>query len=146
MRLALTKRTGDSIRILMHLASLPAGSRRTSAQLAAASGVSNGNVATLIAAMSRAGILDCARGPGGGCALARDPSHISIAEAVTAIEGTLEAEHCAIDERRCIDREHPCGLHQTWTGVLRAMTDELAGLSLAQALENDEASQGGRIP
>lgn len=141
MRLALTKRSGDAIRLLLHLASLPAGSRRTSADLAAASGVSSGNVATLVAALSRAGILDCTRGPGGGCALARDPAHITMADAVTAIEGSLEPERCAIDERPCREQDYPCGLHQTWSGVLQALTDQLAGLSLARALEIDVANE-----
>lgn len=139
MRLVLTKRTGGAIRILLHMASLPPGSRRTSTKLADASGVSQGNIAILIAAMSRAGILDCTRGPGGGCSLARDPSEITIAEAVTAIEGSLEPERCAIDERRCVDREFPCGLHQTWSAVLRSVAEQLTDLTLAQALENDVA-------
>ena len=65
MRLALTKRTGDTIRMLMFLASIPDGERRTSAQLSEACGVSMGNVPTLVAALSRADLLDCARGPGG---------------------------------------------------------------------------------
>lgn len=58
MRLALTKRSGDAIRILLHLASMPAGTRQTSAELAEASGVSQGNIPTLVAALSRAGLLD----------------------------------------------------------------------------------------
>lgn len=143
MRLALTKRTGDAIRMLLHLASLPAGDRRTSAELADASGVSHGNVPTLVAGLSRAGILDCVRGPGGGCALSRSPSEIDLAEVVMAIEGSLEPERCAIDERRCIDRDYPCGIHETWSGVVRSTTASLAGLSLATALERNEANQEG---
>lgn len=139
MRLVLTKRTGGAIRILLHLASLPSGSQRTSTQLADASGVTQGNVATLVAALSRAHLLDCTRGPGGGCSLARDPSEITIAEVVTAIEGSLEPQRCAIDERRCVDRDFPCGLHQTWTAVVRSVADQLTDLSLAQALEDDVA-------
>jgi Rrf2 family protein len=143
VRLALTKRSGDAIRLLLHLASLPAGSRRTSADIAAASGVSSGNVATLVAALSRAGILDCTRGPGGGCALAQAPEEISIADAVTAIEGSLEPERCAIDERPCRDQDYPCGLHQTWSAVLRGLTDQLTDLSVARALELDMANEKG---
>ncbi|MEZ5203503.1 MAG: Rrf2 family transcriptional regulator [Acidimicrobiales bacterium] len=141
MRLALTKRSGDAIRILLHLASMPAGTRQTSAELAEASGVSQGNIPTLVAALSRAGLLDCARGPGGGCALARDPADIDMAEAVTAVEGTLEAERCALDEVRCGDRAYPCGLHQTWTAIVSNLSDQLAGLSLAQALDRDVANR-----
>ena len=148
MRLALTKRSGAALRLLLHLASLPAGTQRTSSDLAEASGVSQGNIPTLVAALSRAEILECSRGPGGGCTLAREPSQISIAEVLTAIEGSLEPEHCAIDDRRCGDREYLCGMHQTWSGVVRSLTDQLADLSLAEALHRDatnaQASQRPR--
>lgn len=141
MRLALTKRSGDAIRILFHLAALPPGTRRTSIEIAEASGVSRGNIPTLVAALSRAGILDCTRGPGGGCALARPAAQIDMAEAVTAVEGSLEPEHCALDDIRCRDRPYPCGMHHTWATVVRTLTDELGGLSLEQALRNDEKNR-----
>jgi len=141
MRLGLTKRTGDAIRMLMYLASLPTGERRTSAQLAEAADVSMGNVPTLVASLSRAGLLDCVRGPGGGCALARDPSAITIAEAIVAIEGTMEPERCAIDERRCMDREYRCGIHETWSAVVRDLSASVAELTLAEALRRNDANR-----
>ena len=141
MRLALTKRTGDAIRMLMYLASLPDGERRTSTRLADACGVSMGNVPTLVAALSRAELLDCARGPGGGCRLSRDPSTISIAEAVVAIEGSLEPEHCAVDERRCADRDFACGIHDTWSAVINDLRNSLSSLTLTEALIRHETNR-----
>ena len=141
MQLGLTKRTGDAIRILMHLAALPPGTRLTSSELSTAARVSAGITPTLVAALSRAGILDCARGPGGGCALGRDPAEITIAQSIIAIEGSLEPEHCAIDERRCVDRDFPCGLHETWSMTVRDLTASLNSLSLAEALRRDELNR-----
>lgn len=128
----------------MHLAALPANERRTSAQLAEASGVSHGNAPTLTAGLSRAGILDCTRGPGGGCTLSRDPSKITMAEVVMAIEGSLEPERCAIDEERCVDRDFPCGIHEMWSGVVRGATSGLAELSLAEALKRNQTNRATR--
>ncbi|MFV0318595.1 MAG: RrF2 family transcriptional regulator [Microthrixaceae bacterium] len=133
MRLALTKRAGDAIRILLHLATLPEGTRMSSTKIAEASGVSHGNIPTLIAALSRAELLDCTRGPGGGCALSRDAEEITVAETVIAIEGALEPERCAIDDRRCIERDYNCGIHDTWRGVIHEMQQRLANLSIAEA-------------
>lgn len=141
MRLALTKRTGDAIRMLMYLASIPAGERRTSTQLSGACGVSMGNVPTLVAALSRADLLDCARGPGGGCRLSRDASAITIAEAVVAIEGSLAPKHCAVDERRCIDRDFACGIHEAWRVVIHEMSEGLSRLTLDDALARHEANR-----
>lgn len=141
MRLALTKRTGDAIRMLMYLASIPAGERRTSTQLSEACGVSMGNVPTLVAALSRADLLDCARGPGGGCRLSREATAITIAEAVVAIEGSLDPEHCAVDERRCVERDYACGIHETWSTVIHGLREGLSRLTLADALARHEANQ-----
>ena len=141
MRLALTKRRGAAIRILLHLASLPPGSRRTAAEISDASNVSPGNVPTLVAALSRAGLLDCTRGPGGGCALTHDPAAISIASVLEAVEGSLVPEHCAIDHRPCSEREFPCGIHQTWSTGVNSLTAQLGDLSLADALARDEANR-----
>ena len=141
MRLALTKRTGDAIRMLMFLASLPEGERRTSTQLAEACGVSMGNVPTLVAALSRADLLDCARGPGGGCRLSRSPEDITIAEAVVAIEGSLDPEHCAVDERRCAEQDFACGIHETWSTVIHDLRESLTNLTLRAALVRHEANR-----
>lgn len=141
MRLALTKRTGDAIRILMYLAEVPAGERRTSMQLADAAGVSTGNVPTLVAALSRHGLLDCARGPGGGCRLSREPSGITIAEAVVAIEGTLDPEHCAVDERRCAERDYACGIHESWTAMVGELRQRLSELTLEEAVTRHETNK-----
>ncbi|MCB0976387.1 MAG: Rrf2 family transcriptional regulator [Acidimicrobiales bacterium] len=143
MRLALTKRSGDAIRILLYLASLPPGQKQTSSQIAEASSISAGNIPMLVAALSRAGILECTRGPGGGCALARDASQVNIAQAVIAVEGSLGAERCAIDDVGCHERAYPCGIHHSWTAVLRALTGELTGLSLADALTRHEVNRSG---
>lgn len=141
MRLALTKRTGDAIRMLMFLATIPDGERRTSAQLSESCGVSMGNVPTLVAALSRADLLDCARGPGGGCRLGRDPSTITMAEAIVAIEGSLDPEHCAVDERRCAERDYACGIHETWATVIRDLRSSLSSLTLTEAVVRHEANR-----
>lgn len=141
MRLALAKRTGDAIRMLMHLAELPEGERLTSSQLAEATGVSRGNVPTLVAALSRAGLLDCARGPGGGCALSRRPSAITITDAVVAIEGSMEPEHCAVDESRCADRDYPCGIHDAWRAMISDLQEHLNQMTLSDAVSIQAANR-----
>lgn len=125
----------------MFLAAIPEGERRTSTQLSEAADVSMGNVPTLVAALSRDGLLDCARGPGGGCRLSRPPSEITIAEAIVAIEGSLEPEHCAVDERRCMDRDFACGIHDSWRAMVRDLQENLAKLTLQQAVARHDANR-----
>jgi Rrf2 family protein len=147
MRLALTKRSGDAIRMLLHLAAQPPGARLTSAQLAAAAGVSAGNVPTLVATMARGGLLDCTPGRNGGCRLARPAEEITIAEVVAALEGSLELDRCSIDERRCVDREYFCGMHRTWGDAHAALIARLSALTLAEASARERANAArGRRP
>lgn len=141
MRLTLTKRSGDAVRMLVHLAGLPEGTMRTTAQLAEECSVSAGNVPTLVATLARARLLACTPGRGGGCRLARPAEEITVAEAVAALEGSLELDRCAIDERRCTDREFPCGLHLTWSEAHADLIANLSGLTLAEAVRRSEANE-----
>lgn len=141
MRLTLTKRTGDAIRVLVHLAALPPGTRLTSAVLAEACGVSHGNMPTLMATLARAGLLDCVPGRGGGCRLSSLPAEVTIAEVVEALEGSLELDRCSIDDRRCADREFHCGMHRTWRDTHAALIAHLSGLTIAEAARREAANQ-----
>lgn len=141
MRLGLSKRTGDAVRILMYLAGLPRGERRTSAQLAEACQVRAGNVPTLVSYLSRADLLVCVPGPGGGCALSRDPAAITIADAIVAIEGSLEPDHCAVDDLHCREREFPCGLHETFVALIRNLNHSLGSLTLAEARRRHDVNR-----
>jgi Rrf2 family iron-sulfur cluster assembly transcriptional regulator len=129
--------------MLVHLAGLPAGTRMTSHDLAAACGVSAGNVPTLVANLSRAEILECTPGRGGGCRLARPGEEITVAEVVAALEGSLELDRCSIDERRCVDREYFCGMHRTWSAAHADLIANLSRLTLAEAVERERANAGG---
>jgi len=140
MRLALTKRSGDATRMLVYLAAQPEGTRLTSAALAAACGVSAGNVPTLVANLARAQLLDCTPGRGGGCQLARPADEITIAEVVAALEGSLELDRCSIDERRCVDRPHFCGMHRTWSAAHADLIANLSQLTLAAAAERERVN------
>lgn len=141
MRLTLTKRSGEAIRMLVHLAGLPEGTKRTSAQLAEACGVTAGNVPTLIANMARADLLECTPGRGGGCRLARPADQITVAEVVAALEGSLELDRCSIDERRCSDREFHCGMHRTWREAHAALITSLSSLTLAEAARREQVNR-----
>lgn len=137
MRLTLTKRSGDATRMLVHLAGMPDGTRVTSAALAKACNVSSGNVPTLIATLSRAQLLDCTPGRGGGCRLARPAAEITVAEVVAALEGSLELDRCSIDDRRCADRPYYCGMHRTWSAAHADLIANLTKLTLAEAARRE---------
>jgi Rrf2 family protein len=144
VRLTLTKRTGDAIRVLVHLAMMPEGAKQTSAELARVCGVSPGNMPTMVANLGRSGLLVCTPGRGGGCRLARPAEAITMAEVLEALEGALELDRCAIDDRRCSEREHHCGMHRTMRDTHAALISNLSGLTLAEAVRRQDANRSRR--
>lgn len=137
MRLFLTKRAEYGIRLLLHLAALPDRERRTARQLAEACEIPAGNVPTIMNLLSRAGILMCSPGRGGGCALAADPADVSMLQIIETLEGKLDIPHCLLDSRRCHDRDPECAVHAAWTVGRTAAIAALQAISLADTLTRD---------
>jgi len=130
MRLTLTKRAEYGVRMLTELALAPPGTKVTATELARTCEVPAGNVPTVVAILSRAGILMCSPGRGGGCTLSRDPSEISMIEVIQALEGPLDEDYCLLDSRRCHDKDPECALHATWKAAKATALGALADMSL----------------
>ncbi len=113
----------------------PAGTRLTSAELAMETGVPLATAQKLTGRLAAAGLLQTARGTGGGFRLARTAPDISLADIVEAVEGPIVMTTC-VDESR-----HDCALHgncavRPHMGVVNgAVRGALAGLSLASLNE-----------
>lgn len=133
MRLSLTKRGEYAVRMALHLASLPHG-RVTAGELGGACRIPMGNVPTIVNLLSRAGVLDCSPGRGGGCMLSRPAEDISVLEVIEAVEGPLGVT-CVLDARRCGVAGQTCALHETWASGREAVLAGLGNLSLAAAAD-----------
>lgn len=133
MRLFLTRRSEYGVRMMLELAQRPYGERMTASELGDLCEVPAGNVPTVVSALSRARLLLCSPGRGGGCTLAKDPGEMTMLEVIEALEGPLVPDHCLLDSRRCHDRDPECALHEAWSQGRNAAIDALASTTLAQA-------------
>ena len=93
----------------------------------------------LFAKLKRAGLVTSCRGPGGGYALSRALSAISVAEIVDAVDEQIDATRCG-GSGNCQDGE-TCLTHALWAdlsdrigGYLRSIT--LADLTARGAVAN----------
>ena len=88
-------------------------------------------VQKLVSRLSSAGLIESARGTGGGFRLARPAAAISLADIIEAIEGPIAMTTC-VDEGRhdCIIEEN-CRVKPHWNVVNGAVRGALAGVSLA---------------
>lgn len=100
--------------------------------------------------LARAGIVKSARGSGGGFALARDPSEITILQVIEAIEGPIALQRCLDEDAGCenITGCALCGLlteaQDRVKEVFQATTlRELAGRHLPASLMRQARSRSG---
>ena len=120
--------TDYALRILLHSAARP-GERLSIAATAAQHGISRNHVMKVVNVLANAGLLDTARGRGGGFILARDPSSITLGEVVRLTEPDMQPADCG----SCILRVG-CGLTPLLGAAIQAFLDELDSKTLADAL------------
>ncbi len=88
----------------------------------------------IASSLRRAGLLASVRGAQGGYYLTREPSHISVTEVLSALEGQLVSLDClASDEAGC-DREHSCEARSIWLRVQACLEETLGNITLADVL------------
>ncbi len=120
----------------------------TLAEIARRQSISLSYLEQLFARLRRAGLVDSVRGPGGGYNLARDPSQISIAEVVIAINENIDARRCG-GNANC-NGDDRCLTHQLWEDLSARIYDFLAGITLGTLVSQPDVQelalrQDGRI-
>jgi FeS assembly SUF system regulator len=85
----------------------------------------------LVSRLAAAGLVESARGTGGGFRLARPAAAISLADIIEAVEGPIQLTTCADGERHDCVLDHHCSVRPHWAVVNEAVRGALAGVSLA---------------
>lgn len=88
-------------------------------------------VQKLVSKLSSAGLIESARGTGGGFRLARPPSAITLADIVEAIEGPIALTSCVDHGRHDCCIEETCRVKPHWNAVNGAVKGALGAVSLA---------------
>ena len=118
--------------VVMLAAAARRGETRLSATcLADETGVPLPTAQKLVGRLAAAGIIVSSRGTGGGFKLARDPSAISLADIVEAVEGPIAMTACVEQGKHDCGVEQTCRVKPHWNAVNDAMRGALAGVSLA---------------
>lgn len=100
----------------------------TLADIAKRQGISLSYLEQLFAKLRRSGLVDSVRGPGGGYNLALEPSKISVAEIIVAINENIDATRCG-GEKNCHGDE-TCLTHQLWEDLSTRIYEFLNGITL----------------
>src|SRR5690606_2753016 len=92
-------------------------------------------VSKLLKLLAHAGLVVSVRGPQGGYALAREPSTITAAEILDALEGPVAITACSSAAGAC-DLESHCRVGAAWQRINRSIRIALESVTLADLKGN----------
>ena len=105
--------------------------RLNATALAEETGLPLPTVQKLVSRLSAAGLIESARGTGGGFRLSRPAAAISLADIVEAIEGPIAMTSCVDSGRHDCCIEENCRVKPHWNVVNDTVREALMGVSLA---------------
>ena len=110
----------------------PAGARLSATELSTETGVPLPTAQKLMGQLAGCGLLSSARGVGGGFALSKPATEISLADIVEAVEGPIALTMCSdSNNHQCILDAH-CRVKPHIGVVGRAVRGALGGVSLTE--------------
>jgi FeS assembly SUF system regulator len=119
--------------VMLTAAARSCGTARLNATLLAEqTGVPLPTAQKLVSRLSAAGLLESARGTGGGVRLSRPPSAITLADIIEAVEGPIALTTCVDLERHDCALDGHCQVKPHWGIVNEAVRGALASVSLAR--------------
>jgi len=141
----LTRAADYAVRVMVHLAGLPVGTRTTRDELAAHGDVPEHFLSKILQSLARSGLIAAHRGMMGGYELARPAESVTLLDVVEAMEGPLVLNVCVAEGPTC-QRKGWCSVHRVWADAQNALTAVLRAATLKQLAEeaaNNRTMCGG---
>lgn len=127
----LTRAADYAVRVMIHLAGLPQGTRASRGELATAAECPEQFLSKVLQSLTHAGLVVSHRGNTGGFELPRIHRNASLLEVVEALEGPLRLNVCLTGEHSCT-RQEWCPAHNVWEDAQRALIDVLRAASISE--------------
>ena len=147
----ITRAADYAVRIMIHMASQPAGSVVSKAFLAKTGEVPESFLSKILQALARAGLVQIRRGVLGGNSLTERGEKASLLDVVEAIDGPVLLNRC-LDGHSCHRQVH-CSAHNVWMQAQDAMMSVLTTASISSMAGTQAAastllqiSQAGSAP
>jgi Rrf2 family protein len=126
----ITRASDYAVRVMIHMAGLPARSTVRQSELSRVTGVSGHFLSKVLQQLVRARLVRSQRGSGGGYVLAVAACNVSLLDVVQAVEGPVRLNQC-IDEGPSCERKSWCPAHCVWAEAQAAIVNVLGGASMA---------------
>ncbi len=105
----------------------------TLADISKRQGISLSYLEQLFSRLRKNGLVDSARGPGGGYRLSRNAAEICVADVITAVDEKVDAMRC--DGKGNCQDNGPCLTHELWCDLSDQILNFLKGIDLEQLVE-----------
>jgi Rrf2 family protein len=126
----LTRAADYAVRVMVHMATLPVGTRIQRSMLAEATEVPDSFMSKVLQELVRARMIASRRGVDGGFQLAVAPQTVSLLDVVQAIDGPMRLNQCVGDKGNC-DRAVHCAAHLVWQEAQDAAAKVLQTANIA---------------
>ncbi|QID19590.1 Rrf2 family transcriptional regulator [Nitrogeniibacter mangrovi] len=131
----ITQHTDYALRLLIYLGACPER-RVTIKEVAEAFDISRSHLMKIVNRLVADGIVDGARGKGGGLRLARPPERIVVGDIVRRMEPGFELVECFGSQSNCLLTSR-CRLKGALHAALQAFLASLDGVTLAELIAPD---------
>jgi FeS assembly SUF system regulator len=128
--LRISKLTDYGTLVLVHLTSDGPKKLMPATDVAAGTRLALPTVQKILKALTRGGLVESARGAGGGYRLARAPEDISAAEILDVLEGPIAITECSHDDGHC-ELESDCQVGGAWQRISRAIRAAMMEIKLS---------------
>jgi Rrf2 family protein len=117
----ITRAADYAVRVMVHLSSLPPGSRVQKNALVELSEAPDSFLSKVLQRLVASGLILSRRGGGGGFELAVPAETISVLSVVEAIDGPIRLNLCVPGASGC-ERSLACAVHPVWMEAQAALT------------------------
>ena len=139
----ITRAADYAVRVMVHLASLPPGSRVQKSALVELSEAPESFLSKVLQRMVANRLISSRRGGGGGFELAVPPERVSVLTVVEAIDGPIHLNLCVPGASGC-DRSLACAVHPVWVEARAALVKVLGGATMARLARKRRGVRGSR--
>lgn len=135
----LTRQGDYAVRIILDLAVHDGW--QSAKQVAERQGIPEAFFHKTVGYLTRAGLVETARGARGGLRLARLAATITLRDVIEAVEGPVALNRCLLEGTAC-ERVGFCPAHPVWVRAQRAFLDELQKMSIEDIVTKQGRGRG----
>lgn len=97
----------------------------------------------IVPMLNKSGLLRTNRGNKGGYMMAKKPDEVTVAEVLTATEGSLAPVSCLEFEPNECPMQEKCSTLYIWEGLYKTITEYLSGITVQDIIDRLTSLEGG---